>query len=257
MRYRIIGKKGLCLAAVLVIGIGFFCLLGVRETALQVAAGFRSLPVYSVETEEMKVSFGINCAWGNEDIPEILDTLDQYQVKATFFLVGDWCEKYPESVKEIKNRGHEIGNHSDTHPDMPSLERNEIMKEINDCSSKIEAVTGEKPSLFRPPSGAYNNLVVDTAREMGYEVIQWDCDSLDWKGLSVDEMRRRIMKGLQKGSILLFHNDTKYTAQALPHIIVDIQEEGYQIVPVGELICQEEYEIDHAGRQHAKEKQAD
>ena len=257
MRYRIISKKTLCFFLVGVIGIMTCCLLGVRQTTLQVMQGFRSLPIYSVDTPEDKISFGINCAWGNEDIPEILDTLDQYQVKATFFLVGDWCERFPDSVKQIADRGHEIGNHSDSHADMPSLEREEIVKELESCSEKIEKIIGKKPILFRPPSGSYNNMVVDTARETGYEVIQWDCDSLDWKGLSIDQMRERIMKKIQKGSILLFHNDTKYTAQALPQIIVDIQEKGYQIVPVSELIYKDNYDIDHAGRQHENKKQTD
>ncbi|MBS7176367.1 polysaccharide deacetylase family protein [Massiliimalia timonensis] len=251
MRYHIVGKRALCLGLLGIIAFCSFALIGVRETTLQVAGSMRSLPIYSVETQSREVSLGINCAWGNGDIPEILDTLDQYNVKATFFLVGDWCEKYPDSVKQIADRGHELGNHSDSHPDMTGLSREQIVKELEGCSEKIEAVTGEKPRLFRAPSGAYNNLVIDTARELGYEAIQWDCDSLDWKGLGVDDMRQRIQRSLNPGSIMLFHNDTKSTAKALPQIITDLQEDGYQIVPVGELILSGETHIDHTGRQFA------
>lgn len=253
MRYCVIGKKALCLLVLcffLVCGVGIW---GINRAAIQVSSSPKSLPIYSVEVagQEKKVSFGINCAWGNDDIEQILDTLDQYQIKATFFLVGEWCEKFPESVKMISDRGHEIGNHSDTHPDMPSLSREQIVEEIESCSDKIEAITQKRPKLFRAPSGSYNNTVVDTARELGYEVIQWDCDSLDWKGLTPAEMQSRIFGKIQFGSILLFHNDTDYTAQALPDIIKQVQAEGYQIVPVGELIYWEDYTIDHTGRQFA------
>lgn len=254
MRYCVLGKKALCIFAFCIIVIGGFGIVGIRQAVISVGTGQRSLPIYSVEVagQEKRVSFGINCAWGNEDIPQILDTLDQYQVKATFFLVGDWCERYPESVKQIFDRGHEIGNHSDTHADMPALSKTEISAEIENCSKKIEAVTGQKPKLFRPPSGAYNNAVVDTAHELGYQVIQWDCDSLDWKGLSAEEMQNRIFQKLRYGSILLFHNDTDYTAQALAPIIERIQADGYQIVPVGELIYWEDASVDHTGRQYSE-----
>lgn len=250
-KYFIIGKKGLCLLVAICVLIAGFSILGVRKIAVDVMAGMKVLPIYSVETknQEKKASLGINCAWENSDIPQILDTLDTYQVKATFFLVGDWCDKYPDSVKAIFDRGHEIGNHSDSHPDMPSLTVEEMKQEIEGCSNKIQAITGTKPTLFRCPSGAYSDDVINTATSLGYSSIQWDCDSIDWKDPTPEQMQQRIMKNLQSGSIMLFHNDTKYTAAALPQIIKAIQDEGYQLVPVGELIYQENYTIDHSGRQ--------
>ncbi len=215
-------------------------------------SGLSSCPIYSVETENNAplVSMGINCAWENDDIPTILDTLDKYNVKATFFIVGDFCDRYPETVKEIYERGHEIGNHSDTHPDMPSLSKEEIIAEIENCSDKLKSVTGVKPTLFRCPSGAYNELVINTANELGYSCIQWDCDSLDWKSLPPDEMLERIMKNLNCGSIMLFHNGTEHTAEALGQIIESVQSKGYTFVKVSELIYYDNYTIDHAGRQH-------
>lgn len=252
MRYIIIKRSGLYTLMLVAGIIILLSVLGVRKIAVDVASQIRHLPIYSVETpnQEQKLALGINCAWGNEDIPQILDTLDSCQIKATFFLVGDWCKKFPESVALIANKGHEIANHSDTHADMPSLNKQRMIDEIENCSKKIEQITGKKPNLFRCPSGAYNDEVIQTAVELGYYPIQWSLDSLDWKGKTVAEMKERIIPKLTYGDILLFHNDTDYTAQALPEIIREIQQKGYEFVTVGELIHQGDYRVDPTGRQH-------
>ncbi len=209
----------------------------------------KQLPIYSVETEKKQLALGINCAWDNSDIPLLLQTLKDADVKATFFIVGDWCEKFPESVKALAEAGHEIGNHSNHHPDMAKLTKEEIIKEINRASDRIEAVTGKRPELFRAPSGSYNNLVIETAKEQGYIPIQWNLDSRDWKGPSPEEMTKRIVSNVQNGSITLFHAGKENTDKALPEIIRQLKEKGYEFVPVGDLIYREHYTIDHTGQQ--------
>lgn len=251
MKCFVLGKIELCLCTLGIITILSLSMMGVRQTVRQVSSASKALPIYSVELPkgEKKVAYGINCAWGNQDIAQILDDLDRLHVKVTFFVVGDWCKKYPDTVKEMADRGHEIANHSDTHPNMSKLSEQNIIKEIENCSQKILEITGQKADLFRAPSGSYNKKVIQTVQSKGYYPIQWDCDSLDWRGYTPAQMNQRIQKTLKSGSILLFHNDTDYTAAALPELITQMQNDGYEIVPVGQLIHRGSYRVDHTGRQ--------
>ena len=164
-------------------------------------------------------------------------------------MIAQLSASLPEAVKKIVDAGHELGNHSDTHKDPTTLDADALKKEIEHASGRIEEICGIRPVLYRPPSGAYNDLVVDTARDLGYQVIQWSVDSLDWKGLSAAEMERRVCENLTYGDILLFHNDTPHTAEALPSILSSVLSMGYTFVPVGELVSFEQCVIDHTGRQ--------
>lgn len=158
-------------------------------------------------------------------------------------------DKYPESVKDLCDAGHEIMNHSDTHPHLPQMAREDIIKEIQGCDQKIEKITGVRPYLTRVPYGDYNDKVVDTLRSIGHFTIQWDVDSLDWKELSSKEIYERVTSKVKNGSIILFHNAAKNTPEALPMIIENLQSKGYIFVPISQLIYKENYEIDHAGKQ--------
>jgi len=209
----------------------------------------RKLPIYSVETEDKVVAISFDAAYGDQYTPEILDILDHHNIKTTFFLVGFWIDKYPDMAEEINRRGHEIGNHSSTHPQMSKLTKEEIMKELNNTGDKIKKITGKDPVLFRPPFGDYNNRVIETAKEIGYYSIQWDVDSLDWKELGVEPVVDRVLSRVNKGSIVLFHNNAKYVTKFLPIILDRLQKEGYTIVPVSKLILKDDYYIDHTGRQ--------
>jgi polysaccharide deacetylase family sporulation protein PdaB len=209
----------------------------------------RKLPIYSVETGEKVIAISFDAAYGDQYTPEILDILDQYSVKTTFFLVGFWIDKYPDMLAEIHRRGHEIGNHSTTHPQMSKLTREEIAKELTTTGEKIKAVTGKDPILFRPPFGDYNNNVIETARELGYYSIQWDVDSLDWKEFGVQPVVDRVLAKVGNGSIVLFHNNAKYVTGYLPIILDRLTKEGYTIVPVSQLILKDNYYIDNTGRQ--------
>ena len=213
-----------------------------------VSASAKELPVYCVKRDNKAVSLTFDAAWGNEDTQTLIDTLTKYGVRATFFLVGQWADKYPESVKALADAGMEIGNHSDTHPHMAKLSEKQIIDEVSLCSGKIEAITGKPVELFRCPYGEYNDQVITAIRNMGIQPIQWDVDSLDWKDLSADDIYKRVTGKVSGGSIILFHNAAKHTPEALPGIIEYLLQEGYEIVPVSELLLAGEYDIDNTGR---------
>ncbi|CAK7083668.1 polysaccharide deacetylase family sporulation protein PdaB [Tissierella sp. P1] len=239
------------LLIVLCIALVFLVYVSVKTTG-NIAAVFsptKELPIYSVETPEKKIAISFDAAWGNEYTNDILDTLDKYKVKSTFFLVGFWADKYPEDVKEIAKRGHDVGNHSTTHPNMPQLSPEKMAEELNTTGQKIEELIGKKPTLFRPPFGDYNDNLIRTCRENGYYVIQWDVDSLDWKELGVQPVVDRVTRNVRNGSIVLFHNNAKYIKEYLPLVIERLQESGYEIVPISELIYKENFMMDNTGRQ--------
>ena len=149
--------------------------------AVRTAVSERLLPIYSVERSDKKISISFDAAWGNEDTETLINILEEYNVKTTFFVVGSWVDKYPESVKALSDAGHEIMNHSNTHPHMTSLDANGIIAELNECSDKIERITGKRPKLLRAPYGDYNNTVISTLKQQGIYTIQWDVDTIDIK----------------------------------------------------------------------------
>ena len=213
------------------------------------AATERKLPIYCVQRDDKVVSLTFDAAWGNEDTQQLIDILGKYKVKATFFVVGDWVEKYPESVKALHDAGHEIMNHSDDHAHFNTLSPEQITANVNACNDKIEALTGVRPSLFRAPYGEYDDKVVGTLTSMNMHTIQWDVDSLDWKDLSAAEIQQRVLSKVGSGSIVLFHNAALHTPEALPGIIEKLLADGYSIIPVSQIILKGETTMDHTGRQ--------
>jgi len=218
--------------------------------SIMAAVTTRELPVYNVDTEEKVLSISLDAAWGRANTEGILDILDRYGVRTTFFLVGFWAEKYPELVEELVSRGHEIGNHSATHPHMAQLTHAQIREELRQCSELVRSITGTPTTLFRPPYGEYNDSVVRVSREEGYECVQWNVDSLDWKNISAQDMVMRCTSNTKPGDIVLFHNDSKYILDALPQILEYYISEGYKIIPVSQLLLEGDTWIDHAGKQH-------
>ncbi len=217
----------------------------------------RQLPIYSVERDQKVCSVSFDAAWGNEDTQQLIDILGKYNIKATFFVVGDWVTKYPESVKALHDAGHEVMSHSDTHTHYNSLSTEEITADLQASSDKIKAVTGVAPTLIRCPYGEYDDHVIRAIRDFGMEPIQWDVDSLDWKEISASEITQRVTSKVQPGSIILFHNAALHTPEALPGILEYLIGQGYTVVPISELIWQgtynSDYTIDHTGRQFPAE----
>ena len=188
--------------------------------------------------------------WGNDDTHTLIEILKEYNIPATFFVVGAWVDKYPESVKELSDAGHQIQNHSNTHPYMTQLSRMQMTDELTACNEKIKAITGVSPTLFRPPYGDYDNAVVETVESVKMYPIQWSVDSLDWKdNATADSIYKRVTSKVTNGSIVLFHNDADHTPEALPNILKTLKEQGYEFVFINDLILTENYTIDHSGKQ--------
>ncbi len=246
MRFLIITKKQITAAAALVLAVTT-AVIG----SLTIFAGEeRKLPIYCVETEKKQIAISFDAAWGNDDTGELIKILKQYDVPATFFVVGAWVDKYPESVKELADAGHQIQNHSNTHPYMSTLSKEQIINELECCNEKIEKVTGVKPTLLRPPYGDYDNLLVETTEEIKMKTIQWSVDSLDWKDTATaDSICKRVTSKVENGSIVLFHNDADNTPAALPAILKCLKDEGYEFVFISDLIMKDNYTIDHTGKQ--------
>ena len=199
---------------------------------LSVSGTPRDLPIYSVERPNKVVSLTFDAAWGNEDTEALIEILGRYGVRATFFVVGEWAERYPESVRALHDAGHEVMNHSDTHPHMTKLSRAEMLAQVSACDDKVEALTGVRPILFRPPYGDYDNALVGAMRDSGHYTIQWDVDSLDWKDPPPEAIASRVLERAREGSIILFHNAAKNTPAALPSVIEGLiarDHEGRQI----------------------------
>ncbi|MBQ9716213.1 MAG: polysaccharide deacetylase family protein [Clostridia bacterium] len=217
------------------------------------SASNRKIPVYKVDTQNKVVSLTFDAAWGADKTLAILDILDEYNVKATFFLVGFWVDNFADMAKQIDARGHEIGTHSQTHPHMPTLTADKMRDELATSSQKITDITGKKVTLFRPPFGDYNNTLVSVCEDMGILPIQWDVDSLDWKGLSASQIHDRVAKRVGNGSIVLFHNNSDNILEALPLVIQTLQLKKFSFAPVGQVVYTSDYYVDNNGVQHKKE----
>ncbi|MCD7946769.1 MAG: polysaccharide deacetylase family protein [Oscillospiraceae bacterium] len=248
MRIWIIRRKYWVAGGCLLLAAVMFWVVNI-PSVIGVSATERQLPIYCVQRDEKVLSISFDAAWGNEDTQTLIDILGKYKIKATFFVVGSWVEKYPESVKALHDAGHEIMNHSNTHAHMTQLSKDEIIADINACNEKIEAVTGVCPTLIRPPYGEYDDNVISAIRSIGMEPIQWDVDSLDWKELASPEITQRVTSQVQSGSIVLFHNAALHTPEALPGIIEALIQDGYTFVPISQLILEQPYTIDHTGKQ--------
>ena len=238
----------IALASFFIWAAGFFLFRSLLFSKITLTATERKLPVYGVQTTEKKIAISFDCAWGVEYTDKILQAMERSGVKCTFFAVQFWVEKYPEYVEKIVAAGHEMGTHSRTHSYMSKLSEGEIRDELSTSTAAIERLTGQKVTLFRPPYGDYDNLLIDTCNKMNLYPIQWDVDSLDWKNLSATEIAMRVINGVKNGSIILCHNNALHTAEALPLIFSTLKNRGYEFVPISELIYKENYHIDPSGR---------
>ena len=256
MRFVTVRLKTVLMAVLiggaLLLGSGFAY---ATEAAQVWQSGARSLPVYSVERTDNKIAISFDCAWGTEHTDAILSALAEAGVRATFFTVQFWAEEHADYLKKVSDAGHEVGTHSATHSYMSRQSETEIRAELESSSQAITAVTGKPVTLFRPPYGEYDGLLIDTCRDRGIMPVQWDVDSLDWKDLSAADIAERIISRVKSGSIILCHNNGLHTAEALPIVIDALHAKGFTFVPIGELIYYENYTIDVTGRQHLQTAQ--
>ena len=238
----------IALVSLLIVFISLNTLTGSAKVYLTATAP-RKLPIYCVDRQDNKIAISFDAAWGADKTDELIDILNEHEIKATFFLVGFWAEKYSDKVKALDENGFEIGTHSNTHPNMANLSRSKIQLELETSINILQNITGKRPKVFRPPFGAYNNALIEAADSLGLKTIQWDVDSLDWKDYSAQEIAQRVITKTQKGSIILMHNNGKNTPQALRLIILGLKNKGFDFVCVSELIYHDNYYIDHTGRQ--------
>ncbi|WP_099466942.1 polysaccharide deacetylase family protein [Konateibacter massiliensis] len=249
-----ITKKGVLAGAMLfLLAAGLLSTPRLLSVTTSGTASKKELPIYCVQTDKPQVALSFDAAWGNEDTGRILEILAKHNVKVTFFMTGGWIETYPEDVKKIAEAGHDLGNHSQNHKQMSKLSKAECMEEIQKPHDLVKELTGIDMFLFRPPYGDYNNTLVEAAYEISYYPIQWDVDSLDWKDYGADDIIKRVVnhKNLGNGSIILCHNGAKYTADALDSLITGLQDKGYELVPISQLIIKDNYYMNHEGRQCA------
>ncbi|MCD8049838.1 MAG: polysaccharide deacetylase family protein, partial [Clostridia bacterium] len=218
--------------------------LSAMFTSVETSSQTKELPIYSVERNDKKIAVTFDSAWGDEDIDEIIAALSEASCPATFFVTGEWAEKYPESLKKLYDAGHEIASHSYNHTLYSSFTREEIKADMDKCDTAIKNAIGISPTLVRAPSGDYTNDFVLAAKETNRYPIQWDVDSLDWKELDENAMKERIFDRVASGSILLFHTGTEQTAAALPGILSALSAEGDEFVTVSDLIYKDNYYLD-------------
>ncbi|WP_300347243.1 polysaccharide deacetylase family protein [Clostridium sp.] len=212
-----------------------------------------SIPIHSVERDDKKISLTFDVNWAENDyLYEILDVLEENHVKATFFVMGKWViypEGNREKLLEISKRGHEIGNHSYVHPDFKNISRERIVEEVKKTENIIKDEIGVKTNFFRFPSGSYNEESLNILNDMGYKCIQWDVDSVDWKGINKEQEYKRVFNNVKGGSIVLYHNNGKFTVDNLSELIPALKKIGYEFVKISDIIYENSYEIDYNGKQ--------
>ena len=231
---------------------GLICFsLGITKYQSQPTSAFpeRKIPIYSVDRNDNKISVTFDCAWGDGDINKIISVLEKHNCKATFFVLGTWAETHPQSLKDLYNAGHEIGNHSYNHTIYTNLSTDKMCEDMKKADDVIVNIIGKSPTLFRAPSGEYSNAVIDACEGTGRTYIQWSVDSLDWRGLTCEQMLERIIPKTKSGDILLFHNDTAHTAESLDKILTELKKKGFTFLKVSDLIYKDNYTIDHTGKQ--------
>lgn len=202
--------------------------------------GEQAEPIYSVDTDKKEISLTFDLNLTNEDIPEILSVLAKHNVQASFFMTGTWVSSYPEEVKSIAAAGHDLGNHGEKLKEMSVLTSSQVEDDLMQVHNKVKSLTGIDMQLFRPPYGNYDSQLITRASDCGYQTIQWSVDSLDWKDYGVKSIIKTVTQNtnMENGAIILLHNGTKYTAQALDAIITSLGADGYTFVPVSALIAQ-------------------
>lgn len=228
----------LIIATALVFTIGFFFgKLGDNDlfTAGSLA---RQMPIFYVEKKAPEVCLTFDISWGEKTLPMVLKALAEQQVPATFFLSGPWAVKHPAEVKMITDGGHEIASHGDRHINLSQYPKEVVQENIAKSHQDLLSVTGKVAPYFRPPNGDYDDVVIDTARELGFETVIWAVDSLDWKNPGPGYMVDRVLKKSFPGAIILCHasDSSKEIHLALPGIIMGIRAKGYKFVRLTQLM---------------------
>ena len=219
------------LLAAVVIVIGAVCFI---PSATEPASGVNEKVIYRGASEN-GVSLMFNVYWGTEEVQGILDVLDAYEAKATFFIGGSWADDNVECLKQIAARGHEIGSHGYFHRDHDKLDYQGNLDEIANSVKFITAATGAQITLFAPPSGAYNDDTVAAAEALGLKTVMWSKDTIDWRDKNTADCYRRATEKVSGGDLVLMH-PMAHTLEALPDILGYYKSQGLRAITVGENI---------------------
>lgn len=192
-------------------------------------------PYYKGTSGKPQVSLMVNVDWGNEYIPSMLATFARYNIATTWFPTGNWAEKFPELAMEIAAAGHELGNHGGWHGMASQMSADQVRDLILSGEEKIVNATGQKPMVFAPPAGDMNKQTVAVAAELGYKTILWTIDTVDWQRPAPTVIVDRVIGRIENDALILMH-PTEPTAQALPLIIEQLIDKGYEVVTVSELL---------------------
>ena len=215
------------------------------------------LPIYCVDTDKPLIALTFDSAWGDEDLDEILKILKNHNAPATFFVTGEWANKYPDAIKKIDKAGHEVANHGNSHKHMPQETRQSQINEIKSCHEAVKSITGKDMTLFRAPYSDWDTQVITVAQSLGYYSINHSVDSLDWKDYGVESIIYTVTehKNLENGSIILLHNGATYTKDALDVMLTKLEEQGYSFAKVSDIIYTSDYYFDHTGKQFSNKKE--
>lgn len=251
MHFIVVKLKSILIsvAIILVMVMLTFSVNGNNVASVYFGNSLRKIPIYNVETTEKIVAISFDAAWGADKTEKIMEILKEYNANATFFLVGFWVENYPEITKKIAENGFEIGTHSNTHPDMVKLDSEQIKLELETSVKTIENTANVKVELFRAPFGSYNDTLINVAESLNLMTIQWDVDSLDWKGISAVDITTRVLNKVYNGSIILCHNNSDHILEALPMMLDRLIKRGYKITCISDVIYKDNFSINHAGKQ--------
>lgn len=192
-------------------------------------------PISHGNTNNPKIAFACNVFWGEEFLPDMLNTLDKENSKITFFIGGSWAKRYPDLLKDIASRGHELGNHTYSHPHPNNLTKQQNQEQITRTEVLVHENTNIKTTLYAPPYGEYNDNVLAAAADLGYTTIMWSIDTIDWQRPPVEVLKNRVLKKIHNGAIILMH-PTDPTAKALPELIKELKAKGYTITTVSDIL---------------------
>lgn len=197
----------------------------------------KEMPIFYVQKRPAEVCFTFDISWGEKTLPLVLAVLEEYQVPASFFLSGPWALQHPEAVKEIARKGHEIASHGERHINLSEHPKAVVKENIYKAHQALLSIVERVYPYFRPPNGDYDDLVIDTARELGFETVIWSVDSLDWKNPGVDYMVNRVLEKAFPGAIILCHasDSSKEIHRALPGMIRGLRAKGFRLVSLSTL----------------------
>ncbi len=227
--------KHLGVNLVIVLMLSGLCVLAFNNQIASVFVSKTDDVYYRGNTSQNNVTLMINVYWGNEYLPLMLKTLQEYNVKTTFFVGGMWVAKYPEELINIYEQGHEIANHGFFHKDQSTMSFTENQQEIINTHKLVRQYLGIEMNLFAPPSGAFNNDTIQAAQALDYQVIMWSRDTIDWRDHDADLIYTRATQNLSNGELILIH-PTAETAQALPRILEYCKQHNLNVVPVSSTI---------------------